>query len=49
MTVNRILLSHAEVGEDISEDFVGGDLTTGDFGKGIKDLAEIFREEVGRK
>ena len=42
MSSIALLFAHAEVGEDVSEDFVGGNLTTGDFSKGIKDLAEIF-------
>ena len=40
------LFSDAEVGEDVGEDFVGGDLAAGDFGKDGKGLAEVFAEEV---
>lgn len=32
----NILFSHAEIIKDISKHFVGGDLTTSDFCKGIK-------------
>ena len=40
------LLSHAEVSEDVVEGFLGGDLTAGDFGEDVEDVAEIFGEEV---
>ena len=46
ITVNRILLSDAEVLKNITKDFVGGDLTTGDFSKGVEGEAEVFRKEV---
>lgn len=40
------LLSDAKVLENIAKDFVGGDLATGDFGKDVEDLAEVFAKEV---
>ena len=40
------LLSDAEVAEDVVEGFLGGDLTAGDFGEDVEDVAEIFGEEV---
>ena len=40
------LFAHAEVLENVIEGFLGGDSTTGDFGKNIKGLAEIFCEEI---
>ena len=38
--------AHAEVLEDVSEDFVGCDLAACDFGEGVKGLVKIFAEEV---
>ena len=46
MTVNRILLSHAEVAEDVVEGFLGGDGASGDVGKIGEDEVEVFGEEV---
>ena len=42
-------LSHAKMLEDVAENFVGCDLTAGDFGKDIEDLAEVFSKEVATK
>jgi hypothetical protein len=42
------LFSDAEVFEDIGEDGVGGDFATGDFGKVVEALAEVFGDEVAR-
>ena len=39
-------LSHAEVGEDVVEGFLGGDAASGDVGKGIEGEAEVFGKEV---
>ena len=36
------LFSHAEVGEDVVEGFLGGNLATGDFGEDVEGLAEVF-------
>ena len=49
MTVNRILLAHAKVLEDVSQYFVGGDLAACDFGESVKCLAEVFTEKVAAK
>ena len=40
------LFSHAELGEDVVEGFLGGDLTTGDVGKVVEGEAEVFGKEV---
>jgi hypothetical protein len=40
------LLAHAEVAKDISEDFFCVDSTTGDFGKVVETLAEVFGYEI---
>ena len=40
------LLSDAEVFEDVGKDGVGGDFATGDFGKVVEALAEVFGNEV---
>ena len=42
MTVNRILFSHAEVFEYVSEDFVGGDGASEDVGEVGYAKAEVF-------
>ena len=42
-------LAHAKMLEDVAENFVGCDLTAGDFGKDIEDLAEVFSKEVATK
>ena len=34
------------MGEDVVEDLGGGDDATGDVGKGIKTLAEVFTKKV---
>ena len=47
ITVNRILLSHAEMAEDVIEGFLGGDESACDFGEGIEGEAEVFGHEVG--
>ena len=41
-----ILLADAEVSEDVGKDGVGGDFATGDFGKVVEALAEVFGDEV---
>ena len=46
MTVNRILFSDAEVLEDVVEAFLWGDLTAGDFGENVEDVAEVFAKQV---
>ena len=43
---NCKLLAHAEVGEDVVEGFLRGDLAAGDFGEDVESLAEVFGEEV---
>ncbi len=43
---NCKLLAHAEVLEDIVECFLGCDLATGDFGKDVENVAEVFAEEI---
>ena len=40
------LFTDAEVGEDVVEDFGGGDDATGDGGKGIETLTKIFTQKV---
>ena len=40
-----LLLSNAEILEDIAEDFVGGDLA-GYFADVLETLAEVLRQEV---
>ena len=42
MTVNRILFSHAEVGEDVVEGLLWRDLAASDFGKDVEGLAEVL-------
>ena len=42
----RLLFSDAELGEDLAEDFVGGDLA-GDGAEGGEGGAEVLRQEVG--
>lgn len=42
------LFADAEVFEDIGEDGVGGYFATGDFGKVVEALAEVFSDEVAR-
>lgn len=42
------LFADAELGEDVVEDFVGGDLA-GDGAKVVEDLAEVFAQQVGGK
>ena len=46
MTVNRILFSDAEMGEDVAEDFVGGNLATRNLGEDVEGLAEVFAQKV---
>ena len=41
-----ILFSDAEVGEDVVENLGGGDDATGDVGKGIETLTEVFAQKV---
>ena len=36
------LFTHAEIFKDISEDFVGGDLTTCNFSKDVDGETEVF-------
>jgi len=43
------LLSDAEVGEDVLEDFVWGDGASCDFGEVGEGEAEVFSEEVARE
>jgi hypothetical protein len=40
------LLAHAEVFENIVEGFLWRYLGASDFGKGVKNLAEVFREKI---
>ena len=40
------LFADAEVFEDVGEDGIGGDFATGDFGKVVEALAEVFSDEV---
>ena len=40
------LFSDAEVGEDVVENLGGGDDATGDVGKGIETLTEVFAQKV---
>ena len=49
ITVNRILFSHAEMGEDVVEGFLRSDLAACDFCQGVDDLAEVFGKEVSTK
>ncbi len=42
-----MLFADAEVGEDVAEDFVGGDFAARDFGQMEEDLADVLRDEVG--
>ena len=44
---NRNLLSYAEVGEDVTEDFGGGDGGAGDFAEMGDAEAGVFADEVG--
>ena len=48
ITVNSILLSHAEGGEDVLEDVLGGDFAAGDFSEVMEAAAEVFGNKVGR-
>ena len=41
------LFPDAEVGEDVAEDFVGGDFATSDFGEVEEGLADVLGYEVG--
>ena len=43
----RCSFPDAEVGEDVAEDFVGGDFATGDFGEMEEGLADVLCYEVG--
>lgn len=40
------LLSDAEMGEDVAEDFVGGDLVAGDVGQMVEGLSQVLGYEV---
>ena len=40
------LFTDAEVGEDVVENLGGGDDATGDVGKGIETLTEVFAQKV---
>ena len=44
--VGGFLFAHAEVAKDIAKDFVGGDLTTGDFCESVEGETEVFCKEV---
>ena len=43
----RLLLSHAEVAEDVSQHFVGLDFAACYFAKGVETTAEVLTYEVG--
>ena len=44
---DNVLLSHAELREDILKGFIGGDFATDDFGEVVDAGAEVLTEEVG--
>ncbi|GEM_PF-2698735 len=45
--ITKGLFPDAEVGEDVSEDFVFGDVHAGDFAEGGDGVAEVLGDEVG--
>lgn len=47
--IETVSLAHAEVFEDVMQDFVTGYFTAGDFGKVVDAVAEVFCNEVSRQ